>query len=134
LSGTPGDHSYVAGAKLIAIGPVVIETETSADGKYAFVLMPPGKYTVEASFAGLEAAQTMTIEANQVVQVPLQLRPFEVKTSVTVTASEADAKVPAPSQTITDKTLRDAPNLNERFDTLLPLVPELYAALTDAST
>jgi hypothetical protein len=48
------DHqSYVAGAKVIASGPVRIETETNVDGKYAFVSVPPGKYTVEASVSCL---------------------------------------------------------------------------------
>lgn len=118
------DHqSYVAGAKVIASGPVRIETETNVDGKYTFVSVPPGKYTVKASVSGLEAVQTVTVEANQIVQVALRLRPSEVKTSVTVTASEADTKVSAPTEIIAEKTVRDAPNVNERFDSLLPLVP-----------
>jgi hypothetical protein len=67
--------------------------------------------------------QIVRVEANQVVKVPLQLRPSEVKTSVTVAAREADAKAPAPTETITEKTLRNAPNVNERLESLLPLVP-----------
>ena len=107
----------------MASGPVNIETETNADGKYVFVALPPGSYTVEATSSGLEAIQTIAVYANQVVQVPLQLRPPQVNTSVTVTANETNAKNPAPTETINEKTIRDAPNVNERFDTLLPLVP-----------
>jgi len=51
------------------------------------------------------------------------LKPLKVNTSVTVTANGADTKSPATTETITEKTLRDAPNVNERFATLLPLVP-----------
>ena len=107
----------------MASGPVNIETETNADGKYVFAALPPGSYTVETTSSGLEAVQTIAVHANQVAQVPLQLRPPQVNTSVTVTAREADAKSPAPTETINEKTIRDAPNVNERFDTLLPLVP-----------
>jgi hypothetical protein len=115
--------TYVVGAKVSVIGPVTIHTETDADGKYAFVALPPGSYTVSAGFSGLEATQAITVEANQVVRASLRLRPSEVKSSVTVTANESDAKAPVPIETITEKTIRDAPNVNERLESLLPLVP-----------
>ena len=121
--GDQGRLSYTARAKVLASGPVTIDTETNADGKYVFVALPPGSYTVEANYSGLEAIRTITVGANQVVQLPLQLKPPQVNTSVTVTANSADAKTPAPTETINEKTIRDAPNMNERFETLLPLVP-----------
>jgi hypothetical protein len=113
----------VAGAKVVASGPVRIETETNAEGKYAFLGMAPGMYTIEATFSGLEAVQTITVTSHQVAQVALQLTPLKANASVTVTASETETKSPAQTDTITEKTLRDAPNVNERFATLLPLVP-----------
>ena len=121
--GDPGDPSYVAGAKVIATGPVMIETETDIDGKYAFVTVTPGNYTVEASFSDLKAVQTITVEANQVVQVPLQLKPLEVKTSVTVTASGPEVNNPAATETINEKIVQNAPNIDETFQSSLPLVP-----------
>jgi hypothetical protein len=42
---------------------------------------------------------------------------------VVVTADQAESKGPAPSETISDKTLRDAPSADERFESSLPLVP-----------
>ncbi len=93
------------------------------DGKYALDGLPPGNYTVEATFSELWAEQTITVEANQVVQVPLQLKPREVKTSVTVTASDPDTKGPATSETITEKIVQNAPNIDEQFESSLPLVP-----------
>jgi hypothetical protein len=119
--GDPGHRSYVAGAKVVASGPVTLETETNADGKYAFVAVPPGHYTVKASFPGLEAEQAVLVEAGRLVEVDLQLKPEQAKESVTVRASDPDSK--ASTETIATKTLRDAPNVDERFESLLPLVP-----------
>src|SRR5258705_1332197 len=48
---------------------------------------------------------------------------MEVTTSVVVTPDPAETKDPAPSETISEKTLRDAPNVNQRFESSLPLVP-----------
>ncbi len=48
-----------------------METETNAEGKYAFFGMAPGTYTIEATFSGLEAVQTITVTAHQVAQVAL---------------------------------------------------------------
>ena len=121
--GEDGHQSYTAGAKVQASGPVKIDTQSNADGKYVFVALPPGSYTVTVTYSGLEVVETVTVEANQVVQAPLQLKPAQVKTSVTVTASSFDARTSSPTETITEKTIRDAPNVNERFETLLPLVP-----------
>ena len=118
-----GHQSYTAGAKVLASGPVTIETETNTDGKYVFVGLPPGNYTIEANYSGLEAARTISVEGNQIVHVELQLRPPQVTSSVTVTTNSADGKTPAPTETINERTIRDAPNWNEQFDALLPLVP-----------
>ncbi len=120
--GDSGDLSYVPEAKVMVTGPVMAETGTDADGKYALEGLPPGNYTVEATFSELSAEQTITVEPNQVVQVPLQLKPREVKTSVTVTASDPDAG-PAPTETITEKIVQNAPNIDETFESSLPLVP-----------
>src|SRR5271166_2619791 len=121
--GDPGDPSYVAEAKVMVTSPVVAETGTDADGKYALSGLPPGTYTVEATFSELSGEETITVAANQVVQVPLRLKPREVKTSVTVTASAPDSEAPAATETINEKIVQNAPNIDEQFESALPLVP-----------
>jgi len=118
-----GGRSFVGGATVKLSGPVVLETQTDEKGNYAFPPVGPGAYRIEAFLSGLEAAQTISVGAGKIVRTELQLKPADVKSSVTVTATASETKDPAPSETISEKTLRDAPNVNERFESSLPLVP-----------
>jgi len=114
---------YVAAAKVQIIGPVTLQTETDGDGKFAFGELPAGSYTLTATAPGLEGEQTVVVQPNQVLTVSLQLKPVAVTTSVNVSAPETTAGSLLPTQSVTEKTLRDAPNVNERMESLLPLVP-----------
>jgi hypothetical protein len=62
-----GRQTLTSGAKVQASGPVHFETETNANGKYVFVALPPGSYSVEVTSSGLEATETIVVHANQVV-------------------------------------------------------------------
>lgn len=117
-----GNRSVVAGAKVKLNGLATFETETDENGNYVFTAVPPGTYTVEAASPGLEVAQTVRISGDE-VKVPLELKPSEVTTSVEVKADQAETNDSSSSETISEKTLRDAPNVNERFENSLPLVP-----------
>jgi len=117
-----GNRSVVAGAKVKLNGPAAFETETDEKGNYVFAAVPPGTYTVEAVSPGLEIRQALRVESGD-VQMPLELKPLEVSTSVVVKADKTETQNPAPSETISGETLRDAPNVNERFESSLPLVP-----------
>jgi hypothetical protein len=99
-----GNQSFVDGAKVKLNGPATLETETDGKGSYAFTAVPLGTYTLEAVSPGLEARQTVCISATEIL-VPLE--PREVSSSVVVRADEAGSKEPAPSETISEKTLRD---------------------------
>jgi hypothetical protein len=117
-----GEQSFVPGSKVKLSGPVSMQTESNNDGKYSFVTIPVGSYTIEASSPGLKVVQTVRVESGE-VRVPLELKPVEVTNSVVVKSGETDNKDAAPSTTISEQTLRDAPNVNERFESSLPLVP-----------
>jgi outer membrane receptor for ferrienterochelin and colicin len=118
-----GGRSFVGGATVKLSGPVVLETQTDEKGNYAFPPTAPGIYRIEVLFSGLQAAQSITVEHDKGILAELQLKPVEVKSSVTVSATATDTKDSAPSETISEKTLRNAPNVNERFESSLPLVP-----------
>ena len=116
--------SYVPGAKVILQGSKTIQAETDEKGRYCFQAVEAGAYTITASFPSLEAAQGITIAAGATITAELELKPVAVQTSITVSGTHNnDARVPTVTETITEKTIADAPNVNERFESLLPLVP-----------
>jgi len=121
--GDPGSESYIPKAEVLVSGPVMAITGTDEEGKYAFDNLPPGTYAVEANFETLKAGLRITLEPSQTIQLPIQLTPAEVKTSVNVTATDSTSVSAAPAETINEKTLKSAPNANENFEGLLPLVP-----------
>ncbi len=115
--------SYVPGAKVTLAAPNPLQTETDEKGQYSFPDLEPGQYTIVATFPGLQAEEEITITAGVALKVELELKPVSVQTSVTVSETYNDATAPAATETITQKTIDDAPNVNERFQALLPLVP-----------
>src|SRR5271165_7625429 len=115
--------SYVPGAKVTLSGAVSVERETDQEGRFSFPQVAPGTYTLTAQFPGLEITQSITVEAGKTANVALELKPSEVKTSVTVTASQSEVKGEAATQTISSTTIRDAPNQDERTESVLPLIP-----------
>ena len=117
-----GNQSFVAGAIVKFSGPATFEIESDENGKYFIAAVPLGTYTVEAVSPGLKAVQAVHVESSE-IRVSLELRPAEITSSVVVTADQAETKNLAPSETISEKTLRDAPNVNERFESSLPLIP-----------
>jgi carboxypeptidase family protein/TonB-dependent receptor-like protein len=117
-----GKQSVVAGATVKLTGPVTRETQTDENGKYALAAVPFGTYELEAVFPGLKAAAAMRVQEHQ-VQADLELKPIPVTDSVVVTADQDKSANPTPSETIEAKTLREAPNVNERFESSLPLIP-----------
>ena len=118
----PDGPVQIDGAAVMLAGPVERKAETDAGGHYAFEALPPGTYQIEAVSSGLRAQQTITVEAHKVTDLDLQLKPSEITSTVTVTATPTDGNAAA-SETISEQTLRDAPNVSERFESALPLVP-----------
>jgi Carboxypeptidase regulatory-like domain len=118
-------QSYIANAKVTLKGPTIIETETDEAGKFEFRSLRPGTYTIEVTTPGLLATQIVTAELGKVAQISLELKPTEVQESVTVmaTANDGPAPSPSPSGTITSSTLQNAPNMDDRTESVLPTLP-----------
>ncbi len=120
-----GGRSVVPGAKVSLTGPDVRETEADATGKYAFPVLPPGSYNLTAQAPGMIATQTVAVVVGTVSQAPLQMKVDVVSasTTVTATANALGTEAPAGSNTVGESAVRDMPNLSERFESLLPLIP-----------
>jgi Carboxypeptidase regulatory-like domain len=117
-------RSYVPGAKVMLSGPASLEQQqTNAQGQFKFEQIPPGVYTVTVQSSGMEVAQSVTVEAGKVAEAELELKLAEVKTSVTVSDTAPEISTAAPVQTVSSATVQNAPNQNDRTESVLPLVP-----------
>ena len=117
-----GKQSFVPGATVKLTGPVTCETQTGENGKFGLVAVPFGTYTLEALSPGLRAEASIRVETSH-VQADLELKLIAVTDSVVATADQDASADPSTSETIAAKTLREAPNVNERFESSLPLIP-----------
>src|SRR5271166_122514 len=116
-----GARSVVAGAKVSIEGPSLSRTTADEQGKYSFPEAVPGRYRIEAIAPGLSGRNEATVVAGTAIDVEVELKMEAVKESVTVeTASD-----PATTQqsTIDKAVVLNAPNKDDRIDTLLPLIP-----------
>jgi hypothetical protein len=115
--------AYLSGGTVVLTGQLTQQTEADGKGRYSFENVPPGPYRIEAIISGLRAERSIVVEPGKITNADLELKPAELKSTVTVTASSSDGKVSTPSETISEQTLRDAPNVNERFESALPMIP-----------
>jgi TonB dependent receptor/Carboxypeptidase regulatory-like domain len=120
-----GGHSVLPYATVRLEGPATRETQSDKQGAYIFESVTPGPYVVTATAPRLKATTNVQVEPGSALVVPLQVRVDMVTSSVTVKAStDPDpSETSAESVTINGSTIDAAPNKNERFEELLPLVP-----------
>jgi outer membrane receptor protein involved in Fe transport len=118
-------HAVVPAANISLDGPIHVKAKSDSEGKFAFGAVPSGSYTVTAQAPGMTAHQNVTVKAGAVSEITLEMKIQTVVESTTVTASvdAMDTKQSSGTNTISESAVRNMPNLNERFDGLLPLVP-----------
>ena len=125
--GTDGQRGVVPGAHINLSGPVQRQTESDAVGQYRFELLPPGRYTAEATAPGLAGKLSVDVTAGETAAAAIPLDLTTVTSSVTVTATESAVSAvtdqSAQSTTINQSTVESAPNATEKVESLLPLVP-----------
>jgi len=116
-----GNRLSVAGAAVKLDGLAALETETDEKGEFVFAAVSAGTYEVTASAPGLEVRRTLQVGGGD-IELTLELKPAEITSTVVVKGDEAD-RDSAPSGIVSETTLRTAPNINERFESSLPLIP-----------
>ena len=115
--------SYVPGTTLVLNGPENLTAESDTNGAFSFPSVAPGTYVIQANAPGLEGEMSVSVNAGQVAEVALKLELAATTTSITVAATSPTADLTTTTQTVEGKTIDDAPNADQKFETLLPLVP-----------
>jgi hypothetical protein len=120
-----GGRAVIPTARISLDGPTHIEAESDGAGKFAFNAVPPGAYSINAQSPGLETNRTIEVIAGAASKIALEMKVQAVVESTTVTAStdQTDTKESPGTSTIGESAVRNMPNLDERFDSLLPLIP-----------
>jgi len=118
-------QAVVPAAQILLDGPIHLEAKSDSEGKFAFNPVPSGSYTITAQASGMTAQLSLTVMAGAVSEVALEMKIQAVVDSTTVTpsAGSADLKQSSGTSTISESTIRNMPNLDERFTSLLPLIP-----------
>ena len=124
-SDADGGRSVVAAAKISLDGPIHLEIQTDNEGKFACNAVPPGSYRISANANGLAAAEGVVVTAATVSEIALEMKIQAATESTTVTAiaEPTDPKEPSGTNTVGDSAVRNMPNIDEQFQSLLPLIP-----------
>ena len=120
-----GERSVIPAARVVLDGPRHMETKSEGDGLFAFNTLPTGSYKISALAPGMTATREVVVVARAISEVALKMTLDAVTQSVTVTASanSSEPNDPPTTNRVGESTVLDAPNVDERFETLLPLVP-----------
>ena len=107
------------------------QVTTSAEGFYRVSALPPGKYTVTASFSGFKEAtiKDVSVRAEVVQGVNITLQPGEVRETVTVSAEAAPqitTENATLSGTITQQEIHDLPQYGRDPYELVRLTPGVF--------
>ncbi len=120
-----GERSVVPAAKVSLDGPTHVERKSDGEGKFTFNAVPTGSYKISAQAPGMTTTRDVVVVAGATSDVAVEMKLETVQQSVTVTASTNPPEPNDPPATnhIGGSTVVDAPNVDERFESLLPLVP-----------
>jgi TonB dependent receptor/Carboxypeptidase regulatory-like domain len=119
-----GEPAVLPDAHIVLYGPTNREAQSDARGAFAIDGLPPGMYDIEASAPGLNAALVVEVKPGIASIVPIELDVTAVTDTVTVAANDPPAiEESAQNNTISQRTVEQAPNQTEKIESLLPLVP-----------
>lgn len=115
--------SYVPATTVVLSGPENLKAESDPNGAFSFPSVPPGTYVIQATATGLEGEMSVSVDAGEVADVELKMEVAATTSSVTVRADAPTVDIATDDQTVKQKTIDDAPNSDQKFESLLPLVP-----------
>lgn len=119
----PGVNIKLTGAPPSAVS---LSTFSGDDGKYEFVELPPGSYTLEAGLPGFKTVTRkvfMTPGATVEESIRLELAEVREEVEVREQAPTVAQQTPAPPATLTGPQLTVLPTLNQKFKETLTVQP-----------
>jgi len=98
---------------------------SDAGGRFAFLQMPPGRYTVTASQPGFATIVQENVEltVGQALSLPISMRVSGITEEVTVSAEPIEVTRVESSVTLNELTVTNTPVLGRKFEDLLTLTP-----------
>src|SRR5262245_12735644 len=99
---------------------------SSADGRFVFLQLAPGHYTVTVSLTGFATLvqESVTLTVGQTVTLSPKLKVSNVAETVTVTGTATvDTSKTESSSTLNETTISTTPVLGRKFEDLLTLTP-----------
>src|SRR6266699_3898593 len=99
--------------------------DSDAGGRFAFLQMPPGRYTVTASKPGFSTIvqENMELTVGQALSLPISMRVSGITEEVTVSAEPIEVTRVESSVTLNELTVTNTPVLGRKFEDLLTLTP-----------
>jgi hypothetical protein len=102
------------------------DQNTGSDGRFVFLLVPPGRYTVTISKQGFTTAvqQDLDLTVGQVITLPITMKVGAKEERVVVTATPTiETTETASSDTLNELAVGSTPVLGRKFEDLLTLTP-----------
>jgi len=128
--GPDRNQAVVPGARVglqpTGAGGAGIEVTTDALGGFSAADLPPGTYRLTVEFTGLRADPiNVLVESGKTVDTSIELKLADVKEEVTVSAQAdtVDTTQTSSEASVKEATLKNAPNLTENVQGILPVLP-----------
>ncbi|HXN22479.1 MAG TPA: TonB-dependent receptor [Candidatus Dormibacteraeota bacterium] len=99
---------------------------TEPDGHFAFLLLPPGRYTLTTSKEGFATIvqENIDLTVGQAVSLPVAMKVSSTSERIVVTATPAiESTETASSTTLNELSVSETPVLGRKFEDLLTLTP-----------
>jgi TonB dependent receptor/Carboxypeptidase regulatory-like domain len=120
-----GSRSMIPSVKVGLTGPTHIEAQSDEEGNFSFASVMPGGYTISAEAPGMAGTRNIVVEAGTVSEVSVEMKLVVLAQSTTVTATtdQVDPKAASGTDTVGESAVKNMPDIDEHFQSLLPLVP-----------
>src|SRR6195256_5737541 len=100
---------------------------TDSDGRFAFLSLPPGRYTITISKTGFatisQTGATLTVGQAMSLPVTMKVSATQEKIEVSATPDAVDTISTSSSSTLDEIAVSDTPILGRKFEDLLTLTP-----------